>query len=554
MTGLGEESAAIIALRPRAEVLEEILYPHIISLHEGLRPSEAQQFARSLTKQVAQHAAQHTELTLTEELMQAIVEASGGHPGLIRNLVAQAKNHPISRLLKELKARRGNFADQLERLYKWSAEQAGETGRRAWQSLLLFPTGRTPEEVLEAASGGREGLEALRTAALADFDPALQLWRWHASVADYARQHWPLEGDAREARLLETLPAWCDWLEALPPEEKKRWAVLENMAGELEALLEAIQPLPWEALHPLVHALYKSLPAPAHTLTLRTAEAMLYRLWAERATTEEEQARALGMLGYALNALGQRREAAERTKEAVVLYRQLAQTNPQLFRPALAKILNNLGLWQNDLGQHQEALEAMKEAVEIRRQLARDHHRSDLAKSLNNLGVIFFRLGRRQEALKSTREAVELYRELVQDDPTEAFRGGLARSLNNLGLRLNALGQHEKALERTKEAVDLYRRLAQTNPQVFRYELARSLMTYGIVLLNLKRPKKAAAAFAEGLRTLLPILRRYPQAIGGLTDALPTLLRGYRRASRLAGQEPDATLLAEIIPLLPSPE
>ncbi len=86
------------------------------------------------------------------------------------------------------------------------------------------------------------------------------------------------------------------------------------------------------------------------------------------------------------------------------------------------------------------------------------------------------------------------------------------------------------------------RQLARAHPQAFLPDLARSLGAHGSILLALARPAEAAAAFAEGMRLLLPFARNLPQAFAELLQAL---CEGYLCACRAAGQPPEETLVRE---------
>lgn len=352
---LGPESAAIALARAPQAQLQDLPCACSIALHEGIGTTEATRYALLLARQKQIH--------LQPEQARAIAQATDGHPRLVELIVAQAHRRDLKELLREVRERRGDFAKQLETVYDWSArllEEEGQAG--AWQALLLFPAGRAPEGLLWAAAG-REGAEALRAAALADFAPQLQAWRWHGSVAEYARLHWPLDDAKRRARLAALLPAWTAWLAHLPSETPETASRLEVQQDNLAANLAEAPCLPKEPLQALLGALRKALPAPDKTLTLRPFEEAVYRAWAGLATEDAERAWALNMLGWALSALGRREEALAATQEAVEIRRALARENPQAFRPDLACSLGAHGSVLLGLGRAREAGDAFEEGL-----------------------------------------------------------------------------------------------------------------------------------------------------------------------------------------------
>ncbi len=103
-------------------------------------------------------------------------------------------------------------------------------------------------------------------------------------------------------------------------------AALGAVAGWLEAVARA---LPSEVASGWLSSWWSTLPSPDRTLLLRGFLEQVARLWREAAEDEKERARALLGHGYALSALGRREEALTATREAVEIYRNLAQANPQ---------------------------------------------------------------------------------------------------------------------------------------------------------------------------------------------------------------------------------
>ena len=80
-------------------------------------------------------------------------------------------------------------------------------------------------------------------------------------------------------------------------------------------------------------SLAQALPAPDRTLALRSFLADFYQARLTHSLPEEERAKVLTMLGYALSELGRREEALAAAQEAVAHYRQLAQQHPEAFLP-----------------------------------------------------------------------------------------------------------------------------------------------------------------------------------------------------------------------------
>ncbi|MFE7058885.1 ATP-binding protein, partial [Streptomyces californicus] len=84
-----------------------------------------------------------------------------------------------------------------------------------------------------------------------------------------------------------------------------------------------------------------------------------------------------------------------------------------------------------EAGRRAEGLDAIQEAVTIRRALAEanpDVHLPNLAKALNNLSVDLGEAGRRAEGLDAIQEAVGHYRALAEANPGQ-FDADLQNSL-----------------------------------------------------------------------------------------------------------------------------
>lgn len=323
---LGGESAAIAALRPSSEALEDLPRSRPISLHSGLSPEEAARYAMFLARQ--------REIPLTNERAAEIAEAVGGHPLLLEKLVAQARRRDLEDLLLEVAERRGDYQEQLEKVYAWSAERLDDVGLDAWKALPLFPAGSAPEGPLQAAAG-EGGPQALQKAALVDFDPAERAWRWHGTVAEYARIHWHLSDEERRSRLIDLLPAWTTWLERLPNGESKSHMRLEKARPNLQSEMEVCTETSYEEAWAFLDALDGALPLPERTLSLREIIAGVWEAKLEILPSVHDDRRAglLSNLGGALSYLGRWEESLRPSQEATEIYRQLAEKNPRRSSP-----------------------------------------------------------------------------------------------------------------------------------------------------------------------------------------------------------------------------
>jgi hypothetical protein len=420
---LGGESAAIVAMRPSCETLEELPSARPMRLHHGLAEEEAADYALALAGQRG--------IPLTWEKARIIAGAVDGHPLLVEQLVAQAGRSDLDELLEELAKKEGNFAARIETVYAWSAARMDSAGLAAWAALPLFSAGSAPEVVLRAAAG-KEGPQKFREAALADFDPSEQLWHWHATVAEYARGHWPYSPEEQRSRMIALLPAWTEWMKRQPTGKELTLSRLEASRFNMDNLLEVCSSASYQEAWVFLDELDARLPSPERTLTLRelAAKALEAKLIVLPADDKARRARVLNNLGGALSALGQREKALQASQEAVDIRRKLAKSNAQAFLPNLAGSLSNLGLRLSALGQREKALEAAQEAVDIRRKLAEANAQAflpDLAMSLGAYGRVLLALERYSEAASAFAEGLQHLVPFYRDLP-QAF-SGLAHAL-----------------------------------------------------------------------------------------------------------------------------
>ncbi|MBB4752791.1 tetratricopeptide repeat protein [Actinoplanes lobatus] len=325
-------------------------------------------------------------------------------------------------------------------------------------------------------------------------------------------------------------------------------ATLTRLTG-----IPGLDPAVLEPLEPL-------LPANRH-IDLDIAAAITTTLTTHRlthTTDPAEQARLHATHAFRLANAGRREQALARAEEATVIYRRLAEANPDACLPDLAMSLNNLGNRLSELGLREQALARAEEATVIYRRLAEanpDACLPDLAMSLNNLGNRLSELGLREQALARAEEATVIYRRLAEANP-DACLPDLAMSLNNLGNRLSELGLREQALARAEEATVIYRRLAEANPDAYLPDLAASLNNLGNRLSELGRREQALTVAEEAVTIRRGLAEANPDAyLPDLAVSLNNLgifLSGLgRREQALARAEEAATIrrgLAEANP------
>ena len=273
------------------------------------------------------------------------------------------------------------------------------------------------------------------------------------------------------------------------------------LAPALEAFIESGATLP---LGEIDHA----IPV-GHPVLAEAALAVTRRLAASAERSPEQQARWANNLSIRLSDVGDRVGALVAAREAVELYRGLAEASPQAYTPDLALSLNNLANILSGVGERNGALVAAREAVELYRGLAEaspQAYTPDLAGSLSNLANCLSAVGERNEALEAAREAVRLRRALVEASPA-TYTSDLAMSLTNLAIRLSEVGERNEALEAAREAVELYRGLAEASPQAYTPNLTTSLNNLADILAADGRSEEAQAVFVEGIERFSPGVR-----------------------------------------------
>ena len=119
----------------------------------------------------------------------------------------------------------------------------------------------------------------------------------------------------------------------------------------------------------------------------------------------------LSDLGSSLAQLGDRGTACDRLREALTIYRRLAQAEPAAFEPDVAMTLNNLGTVLGELGDRAGARAAYEEAL----RLAGRGDSFLQARVMANLAVLLYEEGERRRGLLLARQAVESVETALSD-------------------------------------------------------------------------------------------------------------------------------------------
>src|ERR1700730_2843530 len=139
--------------------------------------------------------------------------------------------------------------------------------------------------------------------------------------------------------------------------------------------------------------------------------------WARQRGKDHELAKTLGNLGVLDIAQDQAEEARKEDEECLRIFRELAQNNPETYRPDLAKALYILGNLDHHEYRMDEAGQEFGEALQIQRELAQKNPETflpDEAATLRYLGNLDRDQHRMEEARKEDEEALKIYRGLAQ--------------------------------------------------------------------------------------------------------------------------------------------
>jgi CHAT domain-containing protein/Tfp pilus assembly protein PilF len=407
------------------------------------------------------------------------------------------------------------------------------------------PTNELDKAIAEGFRLFGEGSKASLTAAIQQFERALQLSQTEAQKAQRALALLAL------GRIYDVLgekgKALDFFNQALPlyramGDRIGEAATLNNIGGIYSALGEKAKALesynqallPWRMVGNRIGEAttlnniglaYDDLGEKAKALEYYNQTLPLYRAVGDR----RGEAGALNNIGAVYNALGEKTKALDFFNQALPLLRAVGD------RRSEAVTVNNIGRVYSDLGEKTKALDFFNQALPLRRAVG---DRGGEATTLSNIGSVYDDSGEKTKALDFYNQALPVYR-AVGD------RGGEAKTLNNIGLVYNALGEKTKALDFFNQALPLRRAVGDREGE------ARTLNNVGYVIADQKQPQLAIVFFKQSVskyESLRADIRQLPKA--SQESYTQTVADTYRKLADLLLQQDRILEAQQVLDLL----
>lgn len=228
-----------------------------------------------------------------------------------------------------------------------------------------------------------------------------------------------------------------------------------------------------------------------------------YRLISEHAGPAEKPgvefalARALDTCGIHLQFTEQREEALAATREAIEVLESLDGSDravAAVLCRARANLVARTALPDDDvLGLAEAAVDACR-----RFQVDFPGEKVELSGALDNLGWALSRRSRFEEAVAATGEALEIRRAQAEAEP-DVYMYELVRTLGNYAFRLEDADRVAEAETARREAVRLQRVLTEINPEWYRGSQAAQLMRLAQRSQSRQEYEAASAEFTEAI-------------------------------------------------------
>lgn len=219
-------------------------------------------------------------------------------------------------------------------------------------------------------------------------------------------------------------------------------------------------------------------------------------------------------------------KARQHYEEALRLYRELANKNPEKYQPDVAKTLNNLGILLANIGKLKQAQTCFEEVLQIFQKLAKknpEKYLSDVAVTLSNFGNLLCRMKELEQAKTHYDEALKVSRKLAKKDP-ELHKRLIATTLNNRGGLFIEKGKTKQALADLKKALKIRRELMELKPKKYKPEVAISLYNLGILLRDTNKFHEAQTHLKEALQIYRELAEKNPMGYNPEVAQILTVL------------------------------
>jgi Tfp pilus assembly protein PilF len=209
---------------------------------------------------------------------------------------------------------------------------------------------------------------------------------------------------------------------------------------------------------------------------------------------------------------GQTDAARESMQQALETYRELSRDD-KAFEPDFAESLHNFGVVLYENGDESGAVKQYEEALPLIRNLANnnpDRYRPSLAGTLDDLGNTYESLEKYDSAVKASGDAVAIYKDLVRTGNSQ-FRRDLAVALDNLAIHYRHMHDTKNGIEAFEESILISRNLVLENYDAYAGELAKTLFSEGRLFLDSSSYDEAVKRFEESANILRVLVHKAPQ-------------------------------------------
>ena len=217
---------------------------------------------------------------------------------------------------------------------------------------------------------------------------------------------------------------------------------------------------------------------------------------------------------YLLQSLNDFDKARCHYKEVLQELRELAEQNPEVYKPDVAMTLNNLGILFCDTNDFKQSQTYYEEAFQLYQELSGKNpevYRRYVATALNNLGDLCKKLQDLKQARSYYEEALQICRELSDQNP-EAYKPYVAMTLNGLGNLLGGTNELKQARSYYEEALHLYKEFSEQNPEAYKPEVAMTLSNLGGLLEKTNDLKQAQSYCEDALQIYREMSEQNPEA------------------------------------------